>query len=72
MTSEPRIYMRHIRAACLCSRGARAWFTRHRLSWADFLMDGCAAERLIATGDPLAMRAVNEARKEAEDGRRGR
>jgi hypothetical protein len=60
--------MRHIRAANLCSKGSRAWFLRHGLSWTDFLRDGVPAATLTATGDPLAARAVAAAEKEDRDG----
>jgi hypothetical protein len=69
VTSALRVYIRHVRAASLCARGTRAWFIRHNLSWVDFLLDGCDADVLIATGDPLALRAVDAARKEVENGR---
>lgn len=64
------VRMRHVRAAKLCSGGARAWFARHGLSWNDFLRDGLPAETLEKMGDPLAARAVTAARKEDVDGRR--
>lgn len=74
MTSDPEhpvtVHIRHVRAANLCARGARAWFERYGLSWSSFLSVGCDANRLIETGDPLAMRAVVEAMKESNDGRK--
>lgn len=70
MTSEPvMVTMRHVRAAGLCSRGTRAWFARHGFSWPVFLDIGYPDDVLAATGDPLAMRAVAVARREANDGR---
>ena len=63
------VHMRHVRQARLCSRGTRTWFERHGLSWSVFLDRGYDEGVLTATGDPLAMRAVEAARKEASDGR---
>ena len=59
------VHMRHVRAASLCSKGARAWFAAHGLSWAEFLARGVPAERLRACNDALADKAVAEAEKEA-------
>ena len=59
------VHMRHIRAAGLCSQGARDWFAAHGLSWSEFLSSGIAADRLRACNDTLADRVVAEAEKEA-------
>lgn len=64
VTSEPICYMRHIRAAKLCSGGARGWFARNDLDWTDFLTNGVPGEKLLATGDPMALRTVEQARIE--------
>lgn len=63
-----KVYPRHIRKAALCTRGARAWFKKQGLSWSDFVTNGITDDALTATGDPLALRAANVARKEAENG----
>lgn len=68
--TEPLIYIRHIRQAKICMNGARAWFTAHNWPWQAFITNGRPAEDFIATGDPLAMRVVEAARLEAENGRR--
>lgn len=68
VTSEPRIFMRHIRQAKLCSGGTRTWWRDNGLNWSDFLVNGIEGEALLATGDPLAMRVVEAARAE-RDGR---
>jgi hypothetical protein len=65
VTSELRVTMRHVRAAKLCSRGARAWFKHYELDYNDFLTNGILAAKLEATGDPLALRAVAAAKEEA-------
>lgn len=61
---EPRVIvkMEHVRAARLCSRGARAFFERHGLDWRQFLREGIPASELAATGDALALRVVEVAR----------
>jgi hypothetical protein len=56
--------MRHIRAAKLCSPGVRVWWKQQGFDWNDFLTNGIEAERLIETGDPVAMRPVEAARAE--------
>ena len=66
VTSELRVTMRHVRAAKLCSRGARAWFIQYKLDYNDFLANGIPVSVLEARGDPLALRAVAAAREEAE------
>lgn len=64
VTSEVVVTMRHVRAAKLCARGTRAWFKRYDLDHNDFLANGIPAEKLIALGDPLGLRAVEEAMKD--------
>ena len=56
------IRMRDIRAAKMCSRGARAWFVRHGLDWSEFITNGIDAELVLATGDAMAIRVVEVAR----------
>lgn len=56
------IRMKHVRAANLCSRGARHWFAQRGWDWNDFLTNGIDEEALIATGDPYALRVVEAAR----------
>lgn len=54
-----------------CSRGGRDWFAAHGLDWNAFRKEGIEAERLVATGDGLALALVAHAqRMEAIDGRR--
>lgn len=56
------ITMRDIRAAKMCSSGARAWFIRHGLDWSQFLKQGIDAGSVLATGDAMAHRVVEAAR----------
>jgi hypothetical protein len=45
-----------------CARGARAWFTRHGLSYGAFVRDGIDADTLLATGDAFALAIVEHAK----------
>lgn len=62
--TEPKtmVRMEHIRAARMCSGGARSFFDRHGLDWAAFLRVGIDAEELLATGDEMARQVVEVAR----------
>lgn len=68
-TSEPRVYMRHIREAKLCAGGARVFFARYGLDWTGFLREGIPASELEATGNALTAPVVKLAREEAARGR---
>jgi len=62
--SEPlMITMRDLRAAKMCSSGARAFFQRHGLSFSDFLQGGIPAADLEATGDAMAIKVCEVARE---------
>jgi hypothetical protein len=69
MTVEVRVLMRHVRAAHLCSGGARAFFKRYGLDWNAFLTDGISSSKLEEIGDPMGMKAVAAARVENDIGR---
>lgn len=56
------ITMRDVRAAKMCSRGARQFFDRHNLDWQQFRKDGLPAEVIEATGDAMAIKVVEVAR----------
>lgn len=56
------VRMEHVRAARMCSRGARAFFLRHNLDWEAFLREGLPAEQIEATGDAMAIRVAEVAR----------
>lgn len=64
VTSEPKVYMRHIRAANICASGARGFWKHHGLDWSDFLANGIAADTLAATGEPAALRVIEIMRAE--------
>jgi len=55
--------MTDIRAAKMCSKGARKWAQSKSIDWAKFLREGIEAEELIATGDAMAARLVEVARE---------
>jgi len=63
--NEVRVTMRHVRAAGMCSSGAREFFKRYNLNWQDFLKNGIPAKTLIEIGDAMALQVV----KVAENGR---
>jgi hypothetical protein len=60
-----RVYMRHIRIAKQCGRGAQEWFNANNLDWRDFVKNGIDAQVLIDLGDPIAIRPVLAAQTEA-------
>jgi hypothetical protein len=62
-TEEPiLVTMRHVRAAQMCSRGARAFFDRHGLDWQKFLAEGLPVEVIEKTGDAMALQVVKVAK----------
>lgn len=64
--SEPKpvtVTIDDARAAGLCARGGRMWAERHSLDWRAFLEQGISAETLLATGDAMALRAVEQAQR---------
>lgn len=66
MTVHPRITIDHVRAAGLCVHGARTWFARHALDFRAFLQQGLDADTLLATGDAMAERVVEFARRQQD------
>jgi hypothetical protein len=57
------IRMKHIRAAGMCNREPRVFCQRQGWSWQEFLDHGFPEEKLLATGDPMALRVVEVARR---------
>lgn len=45
-----------------CTKGIRAFFNKYDLDYQDFRRNGIDAEKLIATGDSMAMQVVEVAR----------
>lgn len=63
-SEEPLIItMRDVRAAFMCSRGARMFLATHGFDLGAFLKDGLPADALEATGDALALKVVEVARE---------
>ena len=58
-----RITMRDIRAAKMCSRGARQFFDRHGLDWGDFVRNGVLIEIIEKIDDAMAQQVVGVARE---------
>ncbi len=46
-----------------CAKGTRAWMAAAGLSWADFVAHGLDESVFVATGDPMAIRLVEHARR---------
>jgi len=44
-----------------CASGTRKWFARYGLDYSDFLKNGIDEEKLLATGDPMALATVEQA-----------
>ena len=57
------ITMRDIRAAKMCSRGARQFFDRHGLDWGDFIRNGVLIEIIEKIDDAMARQVVEVARE---------
>lgn len=57
-----KVTMRDVRAAKMCSRGARLFFIKHDLDWFAFLKEGIDADTVLQTGDAMAARVVEVAR----------
>jgi hypothetical protein len=54
--------MRDLRAAKVCSKGARVFCQRQNIDWSLFLKNGVESEVLEKTGDAMAIRVVEVAR----------
>jgi hypothetical protein len=60
------VKLEDLKTAKICHPGARLWWKRHGLNWADFVESGIEAERLEATGDGIVARVVEAARVRIE------
>lgn len=56
------ITIQDVRAAKMCSRGARRFFERHSLDWRTFISDGLPEEVIAATNDAMAKQVIEVAR----------
>lgn len=57
------VTMRDVRAASMCSKGARRFFERHDLDWARFLREGIEHEELEAIDDAMCRKVIEVARE---------
>lgn len=64
--TAPRIYRRHLNALKYCASGCRAFFSKHDLDWGKFLREGIEREKMLATNDAMAIKAVNIADAEPD------
>lgn len=55
------VTIRHCKQIKFCSPGVRRWFNSQGLDFKDFLRNGIAEEKLLATGDALALEVVKAA-----------
>lgn len=55
---EFKISPRDLIGCGFCARGQKKWFESNGLDFGDFLTNGITAERLLSTGDGLAVKAV--------------
>ena len=56
-----------MRALGYCSKGAREWFAQNSLDYRQFVRSGLDSAVLLATGDAMAIKTVEQAkRREAQ------
>lgn len=65
MTTELRVFRRHVQAAKICARGSRPWFAQYGFDYMDYLKNGIPVADLEATGDHFALLVCGIAREEA-------
>lgn len=69
--TEPRIYMRHVRAlrgsGPTCTLGIRTWCAFNRIDLRKFSAEGIAGEEALRLGDAFSLRLLAIARTEATD-----
>lgn len=56
------VRMEDMRRLGYCSGGVRAFFARRNMDYGAFLRDGIGEDELRATGDGMALAAIEEAR----------
>ena len=62
MSEKLIVTMKHLRRLGYCASGCRKFAERHGIDFRAFVRDGIDADRLAATGDGMAMAAVEEAK----------
>lgn len=68
VTVEHLHKLRNRKGGGFCVRNSRIWAASHGLDFKDFVRNGVAASKLIATGDVLAEELVDVAREELRNG----
>ena len=56
--SEFHITARDLYSCGFCTQGQKTWFEQHGLDFKDFLRNGITGDRLLATEDGMAVKAV--------------
>ena len=54
------VYATAMNGQRFCAGKARMWFTRHGLSWSDFVANGIQASVVIGIGDALGLAVVDQ------------
>lgn len=62
MSEDIRVTTEHTRKLNYCAFGLRAFYRKHGLDFKQFLEEGTPVANLEATGDAMAIRAVEVAR----------
>lgn len=60
-----RLHVHHIRAARLCTKGARQWFATRGLDWNQFLAEGLDADFVRGLNDPISNQVLAAAEQES-------
>jgi hypothetical protein len=66
--SDVIVRPRHLRGL-FCMRGARVLAAHLGFDWTEFVKNGVTADKLIATGDGMAIKLAQVAIEEKENGR---
>lgn len=59
--SEIIVRIEHLRALGYCAKGLRRWFADRGIDYLEVVENGVAADILLATGDAMAIAAVDYA-----------
>ncbi len=62
MTADIIVTVADVRGIKFCARGARTWFQRNGLDYAQFVAKGLPIEQVDALGDALAKQVADHAR----------
>ena len=62
VSSDLRVTFADCRRAGYCSRGIRAFLSRHGLSFKTLLICGYSVDAIEATGDEMALRVIRQIR----------